>query len=66
MPARASHIPAHRKRSILQILHERGGILEAVTVRISFAVAVSSRIAFFRVCLVRPRSLSGTVTVDTG
>jgi hypothetical protein len=27
MPARASHIPTHRERSILQILHERGGEL---------------------------------------
>ena len=27
MPARASHIPTHRERSILQVLHERGGEL---------------------------------------
>lgn len=27
MPARASHIPTYRERSILQILHERGGEL---------------------------------------
>ena len=27
MPPRASHIPTHQERSILQMLHERGGEL---------------------------------------